>query len=150
MPSDRPLTDEETDELVSGGILAPISPAVRLIAAERARQQRPEAEGGEGWDEEHDRGHAHSLALAGAIYALPDERSVRHSMGGITVAVDLVKALWPWEQRWWKPGVHRIDGKLVKPDGEEATPAEINAVRVRQLVKAGALIAAAIDDLVRE
>ena len=55
------------------------------------------------------------LALAAAAYAMPADR--RRMVGE-------VPAGWPWETRFWKP-----------------TPDD----RVRELVKAGALIAAEID-----
>lgn len=83
---------------------------VERIAAERELQRDVE-----GWDAEHDRGHAAQLSQAGATYALdPILSPVPRA------------AMWPWDPKWWKP-----------------TPSD----RVRELEKAGALIAAAIDDL---
>lgn len=84
-----------------------------LIAAERVRQQSEE-----GYDAEHDAGHADELARAGATYALVPEW--RSPPGWA------VPGMWPWDDQYWKP-----------------TPDD----RVRELVKAGALIAAAIDSL---
>jgi hypothetical protein len=75
----------------------------------------------EGYDAEHDRGHSMDLALAGATYALPSE--VRSE------APTVLPDIWPWGGEWWKP-----------------TPGD----RIRELVKAGALIAAAIDAMVDE
>ena len=67
----------------------------------------------------HDHGHADQLAAAGATYALPEKlRPSSWARTGI--------ATWPWTKAAWKP-----------------TPDD----RVRELVKAGALIAAAIDAL---
>jgi hypothetical protein len=76
----------------------------------------------EGRTAEHDDDHWHSeLALAAASYAMPlADRQM--TTGG------LCPKWWPWEWRSWKP-----------------TPDD----RVRELVKAGALIAAEIDRLQR-
>lgn len=81
------------------------------------RQRQIDAEG---WTPEHDRDHVGDhLARAAVCYATPaDMRSYR---SGFTVP-----GFWPWEARFWKP-----------------TPDD----RVRELVKAGALIAAEIDRL---
>ena len=97
------------------------------IAAERQRQIWVE-----GYDAGHDAGQADELAVAGAVYAIPPaERKLEGDVGiGVSVAVDLVDALWPWEPRFWKP-----------------TAKGSNEGRIRELEKAGALIAAAIDDL---
>ncbi len=70
----------------------------------------------EGWTPEHDAEHTRDqLATAGAVYALP----ARHRK-----YFHMIERLWPWSAEWWKP-----------------TPDD----RVRELVKAGALIAAEID-----
>jgi hypothetical protein len=71
----------------------------------------------EKWDYKHDSVYDHEeLAMAGAIYATP--HVVRdYEPNGIPV-------LWPWDGKWWKPN-----------------PKD----RIRELVKAGALIAAQID-----
>lgn len=101
-----------------------------LIATERERQLRPKADGGEGWDAEHDRGHYDELAMAAVCYALPEDRrkyQTELGMRGYVVAevrIALWGLLWPWHEKWWKP-----------------TPEN----RIRELTKAGALIAAAID-----
>lgn len=92
---------------------------IELIAAERQRQI-----GEEGWTPEHDALHGtEELAVAAALYALPDrDRPMRmRDPAG-------VPRTWPWGDSWWKPC----------PDD-----------RVRELVKAGALIAAEIDRLQR-
>lgn len=74
----------------------------------------------EGWTAEHDRQHkSGELALAAACYAVPDNKRY---WGGGTILI----RLWPWDWEWWKPSPND---------------------RIRELVKAGALIAAEIDRL---
>lgn len=94
------------------------SSGIELIAEERQRQIEKE-----GWTREHDARHRENdLAVAAAAYALPDAaRSFAHIGGGIYVPI-----FWPFDVKWWKP-----------------TPED----RVKELVKAGALIAAEIDRL---
>lgn len=104
---------------------------VELIAAERQRHID-----GEGWSSEHDDSHrAEQLAYAAACYAIPPR--LREAWGSF-----FIDTLWPWRGRsnWWKPTAsvaHR--GFAYEHDGD----------RVRELVKAGALIAAEIDRLQR-
>lgn len=96
---------------------------IELIAAERARQVEME-----GWTPEHDDGHFdESLALAASCYALPDGKRQKQLLD-----FTLIEWLWPWDFCWWKPA-----GRKTKPQ------------RIRELVKAGALIAAEIDRLQR-
>lgn len=95
---------------------------VMLIEVERQRQQAPLKDGGEGYDALHDRGAADELALAGATYATP----ARHRFRLPKLATPV---FWPWRFALWRP-----------------TPDD----RVRELVKAGALIAAAIDSLLEQ
>ena len=75
----------------------------------------------EGFDADHDEEHdTGGLAMAAACYATPPwERDRRLTVGMRPVG-------WPWSADWWKPS----------PDD-----------RVRELAKAGALIAAEIDRL---
>lgn len=87
-----------------------------LIAAERARQQSEE-----GYDAAHDAGHAEELAQAAAAYALTGYYRER---GFDASQEDPPGFAWPWDREYWKPVPHD---------------------RIRELVKAGALIAAAID-----
>jgi hypothetical protein len=94
---------------------------IDLIAAERERQKSVE-----GWTEAHDDEHAdESLATVAAQYAMPEHQ--RHF--GLHHG-----AVWPspwpnsWALSWWKP----------TPDN-----------RIRELVKAGALIVAEIERLQR-
>lgn len=100
-----------------------------LIAAERQRQIDAE-----GWTPEHDDGHVRGeIARAAAVYALPaDARERIPGVFGQWVHGPMYEdvwrdGLWPWPG-WFKP-----------------TPND----RVRELVKAGALIAAEIDRLQR-
>jgi len=97
------------------------STGVELIAAERKRQIE------KGWTAEHD-DKAHntgSLAKAAICYALePDERKSKDDRPYSSWFLDF----WPWEYDGWKP----------TPDN-----------RIRELEKAGALIAAEIDRLIR-
>lgn len=89
-----------------------------LIAAERRRQIEAE-----GWTPEHDAEHTgDDLAYAAVAYATPRvDRDMRYDSQG-----EIVPHRWPWARKFWKP---------VPED------------RVRELVKAGALIAAEIDRL---
>jgi len=76
----------------------------------------------EGYDSTHDAGHADELADAAASYAQASAwRGCRETQNP--------PPMWPWSIAAWKP-----------------TPRD----RVRELVKAGALIAAAIDALAEE
>lgn len=102
---------------------------IELIADERRRQVEVE-----GWTPEHDDEHGEGdIAAAASAYALfasltPLRRESRrlHDEDG-------VPDMWPWALRWWKPGAD-----------------DSNASRIRELVKAGALIAAEIDRLQRQ
>jgi hypothetical protein len=98
-----------------------------LIAAERRRQVEAE-----GCEPEHDDTHAgEELAYAAVCYATPEEdrRGYRSGRGlAPGTAWQWIPHWWPWEVQSWKP-----------------TPND----RVRELVKAGALIAAEIDRLQR-
>jgi hypothetical protein len=75
----------------------------------------------EGWTAQHDDRHTnHELVAAACCYASPPkERPASHHH---------IIELWPWDILWWKP-----------------SPED----RVRELTKAGALIAAEIDRLHR-
>ena len=111
--------------------------AIELITEERARQISDE-----GWSEEHDHSHTDgALATAAACYALPPHRRgmdrrqmpVSNARGladpdAFVWVEKLVPCGWPFDCEFWKPS----------PDD-----------RVRELVKAGALIAAEIDRIQR-
>lgn len=103
-----------------------------LIAAERQRQIDKE-----GWVPSHDDEHADSeLAIAAICYAAP--RPIYMQNGYLCF-----RDPWPWEQHWDKRP--RTNGGRVKTS-DQLTPRQ----RIRQLVKAGALIAAEIDRLQRK
>ncbi len=114
----------EDEARPSGSEPSAAKSGAKLIAAERTRQVEVE-----GWTAEHDAEHdPEELARAAACYALP------------TWWRDPIKAtepqcpptLWPGEARYCKPA---------------KCPSRLD--RVRDLVKAGALIAAAIDAIQR-
>jgi hypothetical protein len=96
---------------------------IELIAEERQRQIEVE-----GWTSEHDDEEIRpeSLAFAAACYAVPE--SGRNIYAGENGLSNVRRVLWPWSNVWWKP----------TPDN-----------RIRELQKAGALIAAEIDRLQR-
>jgi hypothetical protein len=111
---------------------------IELIAEERARQKTEH-----GWTEHHDDRHDDGeLALAAACYATPkpllvhEERQVQaNSSRGIgdCYSYDYRPVTgywdpWPWDEEWDKRG---------------------KSTRIRDLQKAGALIAAEIDRLER-
>lgn len=102
---------------------------IDLIAVERARQLLGIESGGEGYDEEHDAGNHDELAFAAATYALPPDWTNTYETGMGTAEEDRAQHLWPWEMQYWKPTPHD---------------------RIRELTKAGALIAAAIDAVLLE
>lgn len=92
------------------------------IVAERKRQIEVE-----GWTPEHDDNHdGGQLYRAAALYCL-----VEYERQGDAIseeAVEFLDDIWPWRADHWKPS----------PDN-----------RIKELVKAGALIAAEIDRLER-
>lgn len=91
--------------------------------AQLITEERARQISAEGWDAGHDDEHDEGQMCAAAeCYAEAAELQV----GGITHVSDTPK-YWPWEYQWWKP----------------------SADPVRNLVKAGALIAAEIDRLQR-
>jgi len=96
---------------------------VERIAAERKRQIEEE-----GFTAEHDNTNGEEeMALAAACYAVP-EKHREAAIPDVTITRNLWWHLWPWDREWWKP----------TPDN-----------RIRELEKAGALIAAEIDRLLR-
>jgi len=98
-----------------------------LISEERLRQIEKEH-----WTNEHDDEHGDfELSTAGACYAL---RFKAHKVIPLDAHVKLtvfevIDKLWPWDSKRWKP-----------------TPND----PIKQLIKAGALIAAEIDRLQRK
>jgi len=88
---------------------------LEIISEERQRQITDE-----GWTTEHDAQHRNGeLAEAAACYAMGQEDRQHLDKCGL-----FFSRLWPWARAWWKP-----------------TPEN----RIRELAKAGALIAAEID-----
>lgn len=97
-----------------------MSIGVRLIEEERYRQIKDE-----GYDRAHDEAEKfEELALAAVCYATPN--SMRYTVGHYNMG-NTPPDGWPWSSVHWKP-----------------TPND----RIRELQKAGALIAAEIDRLV--
>lgn len=96
------------------------SDGVELIAEERQRQIEEE-----GWSPGHDDTHSDgSMALAAACYCVgPENVAPNH---GSDFSKKRYRLKWPWDDRWHKP-----------------------KDRVRDLVRAGALIAAEIDRIQR-
>ncbi len=77
----------------------------------------------EGWTPEHDDEHeGEELAIAAYHYAMPESHRITHCETDVPMH-------WPWENKWWKPN-----------------PKD----RIKELVKAGALIVAEIERLQRE
>lgn len=94
-----------------------------LIAAERQRQIDVE-----GWTAEHDDAHTKcQMLIAGCGYATLTYMQVHNSPELLELAQTIPPPDWPWEKNWWKPSTNPI----------------------RNLIKAGALIAAEIDRLQR-
>jgi len=106
---------------------------IELITEERKRQINVEQ-----WTSEHDDEHEFGeMAMAAACYAAAPEKALRripYNSGYI------FRDIWPWGAEWDK----RFD---FDEDGETLPITETK--RLRNLVKAGALIAAEIDRLQR-
>lgn len=100
---------------------------LQLFDAERRRQILEEK-----FDEHADDLYKNGdLALAAASYLLPPEHRPipQHTSKGVAVKPPKVPPIgWPWAAKWWKP-----------------TPED----RLRELVKAGALLVAEVERLVR-
>jgi hypothetical protein len=97
--------------------------STELIQHERERQIHTE-----GFTAEHDDAHVPGELLDAALcYVLLAQEQTQQGEGGRWKLLLAVAEMWPWDHGWWKPS----------PDP------------VRNLVKAGALIAAEIDRLQR-
>ncbi|MBR4625982.1 MAG: hypothetical protein IKO56_10665 [Alphaproteobacteria bacterium] len=95
---------------------------IELIVNERKRQIEEE-----GWSQEHDAQYTHNeLIWAAMCYTQPESfRAYERVCNSKTPNnIKIPPAIWPWDEKWWKP----------TPDN-----------RIKELVKAGALIAAEID-----
>lgn len=102
------------------------SPGAGLVLLERDRQIFEE-----GWSERHDDGHPlGSLTVAALCYLEAGLALISGSAEeeDVSLYFGAVPERWPWEERWWKPADDPV----------------------RNLVKAGALIAAEIDRLLRD
>ena len=122
--------NEEARRRATGDKSAPCSSrcsaAIELIAAERERQISVE-----GWTTEHDDRHkSGELGDAAACYAM----SERHR-GRVIWDTSIRRLFWPWDASWWKPTESAVEN---------------NGNRIRDLVKAGALIVAEIERLQRQ
>lgn len=96
---------------------------IEIIAEERQRQIS-----GEGWTSEHDDKHMNGeMALAAKGYA--EYAGYQSIIEGEfnNISKNFIPEMWPWDKKWWKPSKDKI----------------------RNLAKAGALIAAEIDRLER-
>lgn len=97
-----------------------------MIAQERQRQIKVE-----GWTKEHDKKHkGGELAIAASCYAIPGDERLCHGE---------IPENWPWDIKWWKPA-----------NCEFSHDENYNEERIKELAKAGALIAAEIDRIQNE
>lgn len=111
-----------------------------MTGAERITAERERQVVEEGWTPNHD-DDTHTLgelAAAGACYALLGTRWKDSSILGAPLVSSI---LWPWEREWWKPANY--------PDPPYPPDVHIDR-RQKDLVRAGALIAAEIDRLERQ
>lgn len=98
-----------------------------LIADERKRQIEVE-----GWSVEHDAQYTHNELINAAICYCQPESTRTYDRFRLWIHLEnpdditIPPIVWPWAKEWWKPS----------PDD-----------RIRELTKAGALIAAEIDRL---
>lgn len=98
-----------------------VKPGAQLIAEERERQISKE-----GWTSEADDAHTNTeMANASIAYTRAAQASITHLQPYFDT---IYQDEWPWGTEWWKP----------------------SSDPVRNLVKAGALIAAEIDRLQRQ
>ena len=113
---------------------------IARIAAERERQIEEE-----GFSPQHDDEHRRSqLAMAAACYASPHR--IYERFDGASDSVSFREA-WPFETAWDKRE-DRHTGGLLGTNSLLRDP-ELRTRRLRELTKAGALIAAEIDRLER-
>lgn len=98
----------------------------KLIMEERKRQIFQEGFGPE-WDDQYTDGQ---LGAAAGCYAMPE--NVRRQYQSMHISGGFFPRWWPWSYENWKPGRSGADGRL------------------RDLAKAGALILAEMDRIIRK
>ncbi len=129
------------NERESGGVGTGTSQVrgVDLIAEERARQVESE-----GWSAEHDDEHdCFEMSMAAVCYAAPERIYIeRHSAIGVSFFDPFPD---DWSDKRFAYGERRDNPGNVPPDPDTYTRDE----RIDLLVKAGALIAAEIDRILR-
>lgn len=122
---DMPVHISDADFKFCGHRFSASQPSVREVAptgADLIQQERQRQIESEGWTPEHDDHHSMGeMALAAKTYILLAQDIICGRARAIYPG-------WPWDYSWWKPS----------PDP------------IRNLVKAGALIAAEIDRLQRK
>lgn len=114
------LAELESDKSESG-ITKPSFTGAELITQERERQMAVE-----GWDARHDAAHLKAELTQAAICYAADVAAKYETPKRRDELRSLAIHFWPWDKQWWKP--------------TQDNP-------IRQLTKAGALIAAEIDRL---
>ncbi len=124
------------DLLASDMRVPDASPGIQRIAHERTRHICEE-----GYSSEGDAGRAEPLSAAAACYALPLLDGRRRE----TIAWGGAPEGWPFDKKAWKPGKTLFGSKT-----EDFKPYLTPNDRIRELEKAGSLIAAAIDTLLQE
>ena len=121
-PTGTNLFDAAQAEAMVRHMVGQLSLVGNELITERTRQTVAE-----GWTPEHDDEHCEGdLATAAACYALPAWRRSSYILNR-----KLIEILWPWDNDWYKP-------------------AKSSRGRIKELAKAGALIAAEIDRLQRK
>lgn len=105
-----------------------------MSGAELIQQERQRQIESEHWTPEHDDMHTNqSIVIAAVCYALPDSMReyqsyvAEYADNGGRDLIGFIPKLWPWDRDFWKPSDDRI----------------------KELKKAGALLAAEIDRLQR-
>lgn len=113
-----------------------MSKAIEIIAAERNRQIK-EVGYSTAMDDKQTCG---DLSDAAAIYAMsPYYRNLPLNEDGT-----IFEFIWPWERKYYKPAQYKDYKNVYEPE----TEVDIK-LRIKELAKSGALIAAEIDRLLR-
>ena len=103
--------------------LKPVTGGIDLISRERRRQIQVE-----GWTPEHDDSHTEGqMIIAAVAYALAAHDIITGKDPTTDLARDKDQPFWPWDREWWRPSTDAV----------------------RNLAKAGALLAAEICRLLR-